>query len=347
MKPVSSFCVLIAIILFNIGCKDKSGTKSGNSDGNTVLAKADSSLEAINQRILDDPGNFQNYLDRAKYFGAKSQYKDALDDIDRALRADSTKGDIYLFRGEIYWFQKNVDGAYKEYEHCLRFESQNEDCLLKKAAIDIALANFDIALEHINTALQQDEQLPYAYYLKGRLYREIGDTTLSASSYQTAIELNPDFYDAYIEVALLYAAKRSDLALEYYTTAIGIQPNSVEAWYNKAMYLQENAGKNRSKLDQAFKCYDQIEIIDPQNATANFNKGYIHLELLGQFDSAAAEFTTAIQKFPGYSQAYYNRGLCYESLSNKASAENDYRAALKIQPTYDDAAKALSRVRGE
>ena len=347
MKRLTSLGALwLVSALLISSCKDKksNGNDQGNNNAGGV---ADSSLASLNQKILDDPNNFVNYLDRAKYYGTKNQYKDALDDISRALRADSTRGEIYLYRGEIYWFQSNVEGAYKEYEHCLKFEGENTDCLLKKAAIDIALNNYDIALGHINTALRKDEQLPYAYYLKGRMYREIGDTTLAASSYQTSIELNPDFYDAYIELALLYAAQHSDLALEYYNTAIGIKPNSVEALYNKAMYLQENAGKNRDRFDRAFDCYSKIEEVDPSNAAANFNKGYIYLEKLMKYDSASMEFTTAIQKFPGYFQAYYNRGLCYESMDKKAEAESDYRAALKISPGYTDAAKALSRVRGE
>jgi Tfp pilus assembly protein PilF len=50
---------------------------------------------------------------------------------------------------------------------------------------------------------------------------------------------------------------------------------------------------------------------------------------------------------PTYTKAFYNRGLCYESLNKRKEAEDDYVQALKLEPTYTEAAKALSRVKGE
>ncbi|MDZ4822573.1 MAG: tetratricopeptide repeat protein [Flavobacteriales bacterium] len=343
---ILSYLLILWFALASFSCKEKKKPDDGNVVGEDT-AIADATLTAINERIKSDPANYQNYLERAKYFGGRERYKDALEDISRALKADSTKGDIYLYRGEVYWFQKNIDGAYDSFEDCIRFENSNTDCLLKKASIDIALDNYDKALEHINNALRADEQLPYAYYLKGRLYKSIQDTTLAASSYQTAIELDPDFYDAYVEVALLYASQQSDLAIEYYNTAIDLKPNSVEALYNKAMYLQETGNGSVQRYQQAFECYDRMQEIDPKNAAANFNKGFINLEFLQNYQAGEVEFSSAIAKFPQYYQAYYNRGLCNESLGKMKEAEADYRKALDLFPAYDDAAKALSRVRGE
>jgi len=65
---------------------------------------------------------------------------------------------------------------------------------------------------------------------------------------------------------------------------------------------------------------------------------------LQKYDSAAVNFTNAIGVFPNYYQAYYNRGLSYESLNKLKEAESDYRAALSIEPTYTEAAIALERV---
>jgi len=195
--------------------------------------------------------------------------------------------------------------------------------------------------------LFRSDHLHKAYYLKGRLYAATGDTTLSASSYQTAIEVNPNYYEAYIEVALLYAAKRHKLAEEYYNSAIEIKPKSVEAWYNKAMYYQDNGAQDPTRYPKAFACYDTILSIDPKFSAAYFNKGYINLVYLKRYEDAIKEFTNATSVFPQYFQAYYNRGLAEEKLGHKKEAETDYRMSLAIQPDFTDAAKALSRVLGE
>jgi tetratricopeptide (TPR) repeat protein len=55
-------------------------------------------------------------------------------------------------------------------------------------------------------------------------------------------------------------------------------------------------------------------------------------------------FTQAIEALPYYHQAFYNRGLAWESLGDAAQAELDYREALRYKPDYTSAALALERV---
>ncbi|MBX7051931.1 MAG: tetratricopeptide repeat protein [Flavobacteriales bacterium] len=342
------FLVFLTIISFT-ACHNNGGNPSdaggnGGNGTNNQTETPDSVLEELNRLIAQDPNNYLNYLNRAKYFGDHDKFTAAMDDIRRAIAIDSTKADIYLYKGILLFDHEKVSEAYEEYKNCLRFDAQNTDCMLKKAGIDIVLGNYDVSRELINEALKINEYNAYAYYLRGRLYKTIGDTGLAASSYKTAIEVDPDYYDAYIEVGLLYAAQKNDLANEYYSSAIQIKPRSIEAWYNRAMFLQENGIKKKNRYKDALTCYDSILRIDPKFVAAEFNKGYVWLEYLANYDSSAFYFSRAIASYPQYYQAYYNRGLSFESLGKKKEAEQDYRAALSIKPDYSEAAIALNRV---
>jgi len=308
------------------------------------IAQLDSVLRALNQQIIDNPNDYTAYLARARYWGDKDFLPFAYKDILRAIAIDSTKADIYLVRGELYFKQEKVKEAYEDYSTCLRYDSLNVQGLLKKTGIDIVLGNHQIARGQLNTALRINEYEPEAYYLRGRLYKTMGDTNMAASSYKTAIEVDPDYFDAYLEVGLLYAAHKNDLAKEYYSSAISIRPKNIQGWYNKAMFLQETGYKKKERFNEAFTCYDSILAIDPNFVAAHFNKGYVFLEYLQQYDSAAKHFTQAVQIFPQYYQAYYNRGLCNESLKKRQEAEADYRQALALKPDYTDAAIALGRL---
>ena len=343
-----TFLIIFAAIAFaacNQGGKQPSDPSNHNGSGdNAEMETPDSVLVALNRLIAQEPGNYLHYLNRARYFGDHNKFEAAMDDVRRALAIDSTKSDIYLFKGNLLFDREKVSEAYEEYKACLNFDPKNPDCLLKKAGIDIVLGNYEVARELINEALIVNEYNAYAYYLRGRMYKTIGDTVLAASSYKTAIEVDPDYYDAYIEVGLLYAAQKNDLANEYYSSAIQIKPRSVEAWYNKAMYLQETGFKKKNRYKDAMVCYDSIQRIDPNFVAADFNKGFIWLEYLANYDSSAHYFTKALNAYPQYFQAYYNRGLSYESLGKKKEAEQDYRAALKIKPDYSEAAIALNRI---
>jgi tetratricopeptide (TPR) repeat protein len=336
------FYIPFSLAILIIACSDAKQPTTATENPSAIAV--DSTLTRLNAKIEKDPYNYKNYLERATYYGSIQNYVDAMKDIDRALVADSTQSEIYLLKGDMHFKMSNEKEAYNDYAYCLQLNSKNTDCLLKKAAIDILLKNYALAIEHINTALKENETLPYAYYLKGRYYKETGDTTLASSSYQTAIEVDPTYYDAYIEVALLYHARKHELAKEYYRSAIDLKPRLIEPWYNLGMFYQETGYKNKNNYKEAFICYDSIISIDKNFAAAHFNKGFIHLEYLQQYDSAIVHFTKSIEAFPKYYQAYYNRGLAYESLEKRKQAESDYRTALNIQPDYSEAALSLDRI---
>lgn len=341
------FYIVFALVLagcYNNGNNNTPVVTTESNGASDKQTPPDSTLSAINQRIAADPGNYKNYLDRAKYYTSQGLFDNAFQDIARAVTADSTKAEIFLVKGDLYWKRQQIKEAYNEYARCIELDANNTDCLLNKAGIDIAYRNYDKARDQINSALKINEFLPYAYYLRGRMYKELRDTNMAASSYKTAIEVDPNYYDAYIEVGLLYAEQKNDLAKEYYNSAIAIKPASIEAWYNKAMFLQETGFKDKKRYNEAFACYDSILKIDKNFVASQFNKGYIFLEYKQQYDSAAYYFTNAIQQYPQYYQAYYNRGLSYESLNKRKEAEADYRMALSIQPDYTDAAISLNRI---
>jgi len=347
MKVIAIISIC-ALVLLGASCKQTGGTKPGSNDSdapaNPGSSEVDHVLDSLNKNIELRPNDFQVYLDRARYFGDNQSYGRAFEDIARALAIDSTKATVYQYKGELFFSQQKVKEAYEEYKRCIQFDATNSNCLLQKTGIDIVLGNYDVAREQINAALKQNEYNPYAYYMRGRLYKTLGDTSLAASSYKTAIEVDPDYYDAYVEVGLLYAAQKNELAKEYYNSAIAIRPRSIEVWYNKAMYLQETGFRKKDKYAEAFACYDTILKIDGNFVAADFNKGFIWLEYLQNYDSAAYYFTRAVNTYPQYFQAYFNRGLCNESLNKKKEAESDYRQALALSPGYDEAAKALNRL---
>jgi tetratricopeptide (TPR) repeat protein len=187
--------------------------------------------------------------------------------------------------------------------------------------------------------LRIDPQHAKGYYLKGWIHMEAGDTALAISSYRTAVERDPDFFDAYLQMGQLHAALRNPLAVEYYNSALAIKPSSVEAWYGMGMFAQENG-----RDSVALACYARIKDIDPRNPLAWYNSGYVLLELRDQPAAARTEFRQAIKLVPTWADAYYNRGLTYELENRLDSAYSDYRLALELLPDMTLAAQGLSRL---
>jgi tetratricopeptide (TPR) repeat protein len=346
LYTVFTCCLLLAFTACETAT-DQDDSAASQTPTAPTSSPVDARLDSINDAIVGDPSNIALFVQRAALQNEAGARDEAYKDLDRALQIDSTSADVYFKRGNMYFEDQAFDKAIEDYRSCVQYDGDNTGCLLKLGQMETYLQNYTKAIQHINDALRNDEQLPMAYYLKGRIYKETGDTVLAASSYQTAIEVDPDFYDAYIEVGLLYAAAESDLALEYYRTATELRPQSVEAWYNMGLYLQQTGTKTNGRFYEAFDAYDKIIDIDPANATAPYNKGFIYLEYLQEYDSAATYFTRATELYPGYFQAYYNKGLALESLGRKEEALQEYNRALSLQPDYTPAALAKGRVLGE
>jgi len=329
--------VILIALTFTAGCASPGPSEEA------VLPTTDS-LTWLNARILESPLDPNGYADRAEYHLRRGELGSAMEDLALVVQADSTRLKARQTLGELRFGVRDFEGAIREWEGALRVDGRYAPALLSLAKVDVLLRAYEPALRRINAALQVDDRLDEAYFLKGRLYLETGDTIKAASSFQTAAEVNPDRYDAFIQLGLLYAAAHDDLALEYFRTARSLRPNSIEALYDEAIFLQEHARKDTGRFGQALALYDRILELDSANASAAFNKGFIHLEYLADYGEAEMWFNEAIARLPHYHQAHYNRGLAIESQGRNREALEAYDAALAIDPTYTPAAIAKGRV---
>jgi len=302
------------------------------------------SLAWLNDQVVELPNVPAPYIARGEYHLRKGDAGAAIDDYARAIMLDSSLVDVRHDLGLMRFDVRDFEGAVREWEGVLSTDPEHIPSILSLAKVDLLLRSYDPALKRINDALRLDDRLEEAYFLKGRLYLETGDTLTAASSFQTAVEVAPERYDAYIQLGLLYAAAHDDLALEYFGTARTLRPNSIEAIYDEAMYLQEHGTSDGTRYAQALSLYDRILSLDTANASAAFNKGFVHLEYLGQYDSASFWFEEAIARLPYYHQAHYNKGLALESMGDNSGALAAYNAALSFDPAYTPAAIAKGRV---
>lgn len=296
-------------------------------------------LDSINTLIVASPNKASLYEGRAKLFLSVDSLASAGRDLERAVRMDSANVQYRLQLGDLYYRTVQVEKAFNQFERAAQLDPSNTAAILKQAEIQLVLRNYQRSLNLVNDALKKDQHAAHGYFLKGWIHMETGDTTMALSSFRTAVEQDNQDYSAYIMLGKISAARHDPLAEQYYATAISLRPRSVEAWYNKGMYYQEN-GKDSLALD----CYRQIKEIDPNNALAWYNSGFIRLEHLHDLPGAKHDFSEAIRLEPGYTDAWYNRGLAMERANELDSAAASYQIVLGQRPGYDPAAVGLGRL---
>ena len=324
-----------------VGCQDGPQDPTG-SDG-SVLPALDSA-QHWSDHIVADPTDPARYVDRAAWHLRNGRIAEGLLDLNLAIEADSTHAPAWSAKADALYLTQAFEPCIEHLDACLDVAPGHIPCLLRRAEMHIHLRQYPEAFDKLNAVLRQAPLNHEAYWMKGMIYRDQGNSENAKSSFQTAVEVNPNFFDGFIALGLAYAADMDTLAIGFFQTAKDLRPQSVEARYNLAYFLQEHKPTQRRFLDRARREYQGIVQLDPSNAAASFNQGYIHLEYLQAYDSAVHHFSNAIDALPYYHQAFFNRGLAYESLNRLEDAELDYREALQFQPDYTAAALALQRV---
>lgn len=70
--------------------------------------------------------------------------------------------------------------------------------------------NYELALHYFNKALSIDPNLVGVIYNRGNLYSALHEWDKAIADYNLAIELNPQYYEAYIHRGIVYLEQKQD-----------------------------------------------------------------------------------------------------------------------------------------
>jgi tetratricopeptide (TPR) repeat protein len=335
------FLPIAAVVVSLIFACTNAGNKINVEDA-VISETVDSVLIAFNEKIIKDPGNPLNYYNRAKYlFETKKDFDGAVADMDRVFLLDSSKVEYFITLSDMYYTKGVVSKVQDLLERGININPESIDARMKLAELHLYLKEYKDCLNNLDKVLKTDKYNAKAYFIKGMAFKEIGDTAKAVSSFQTTIEQDPEYFHAYIHLGLLFSIRKNKVALDYLNSAIKINPQSIEAWYAAGKFCQDNG-----MLDKAKEAYFNIIDINPEYEFAHYNLGYIHSELLGDFKTAVEHYSNAVMHAPDYIEAHYMRGYAFERLKDKKNAEENYRKALDLDPTYTLAALGLGRIIG-
>lgn len=294
-------------------------------------------LVALNKKILDSPDDASLYNERAKIYLQFKQLEDAINDAKRAIRIDTTNAAFYLTQADIFFAANETRNAKDVLESVVKKFPENTDGLLKLGELYYFVKQYENAFAKINQALKVNENLAKGYYLKGNIYKEIGDTAKAISSLETAIEQDNKNPGIFLDLGLIYAAKKNPLAFEYYDNAISLNPSNSEALYAKAKLFQDI-----NQIKDAVVLYEKILKNEPTHTFTLYNLGAIEFGVNKNPNKAIDYFTNAINSNPKYTQAYFARAVCYQELKDNDNARADYSMCLHLTPNYEPAIDGLN-----
>ncbi|MGA3163237.1 MAG: tetratricopeptide repeat protein [Verrucomicrobiota bacterium] len=159
-----------------------------------------------------------------------------------------------------------------------------------------------------------------------------GRSVEAIEHYQKAIEIKPNYAEAYYNLGRLFAGQgRFAEAIGYYQRALEIKPNLAEAHYNLGIVL-DRQGKPGEAIDH----YQKALAINPDYAEAHNNLGMV-LARQGQSAEAIRHFQQALEIKPDYAEAHNNLGNALGDQGRYAEAAEHYRKAIEFKRDYAEA----------
>lgn len=218
--------------------------------------------------------------------------------------------------------------------------------------------NWPEAKKAFDGALTFDRKNSSAFYHRGLARLRTGDKRGAVRDFTTTVSLNPGNDRAYYLRGLVFAGERKDReAAADFTRAIKINGGFVQAYIQRGRVLERSG-----KLQEALNDLSLAIELEPGNAQTYLHRGAVHSKLgrereakmdfaravrldqkqiLSQAPSAAVpendlkslgDMDLTIARDPGNAEAYYRRGMLYDSMGNHQQALSDFSKSIELDP---------------
>ena len=187
--------------------------------------------------------------------------------------------------------------------------------------------DWEQAAEAYRQVLTVSPEMPQALYCQGLLLYDQGRLNEAIEQMERCVRADATRAIYHADLALAYqSARRLREAAASYRKAIELKPDFAEAWNNLGNVYRELGDET-----QAISCFDRALQLAPDLAEAHSNLAEMRLERR-QFNEALASILEALRLRPESAEIRLMLGDWYAAQNRTAEAVGPYRHALTIKP---------------
>ena len=219
-----------------------------------LMGKPQESLDALNQVLKFDDKNADVYLKKAKLYLIMKDYENCASSIQKTIEIDPNLADAYYFKGMALMENDKMDLAIESFQRSVNINQSHFDALMQLGYI-WEKKDVKISIDYFKSASKANPKSTEALYNLGLLYQDNGQPEKAILSYKEIIKLDSNNKLAFYNIGyvnLVYLNKYSEGA-ESFTKAIELDPNYIDAWYNRGLCYELLKDKQKATND-----YQQI-----------------------------------------------------------------------------------------
>ena len=196
------------------------------------------------------------------------------------------------------------------------------------------------ALSSIDLLISEYPNEPLLFNICGACYSENDQIVLAIEKFQKAIEIKPDYAEAYFNLGVAHQKNDHSMnALYNYEKAIELKHNYPQA-HNNLGLINMSLGN----LDIAVTSLEWALAYNPNYAEAHNNLGTAFQEQM-LYEKATKQYKKAININPNYAIAFNNLGISSEIMGLQENAIVNYDKGISINSNYSEAHRNLSSIK--
>lgn len=162
--------------------------------------KAVDAFSKVLAKATDDKLKKYCFIYRAFSYNGLNDFKNAIEDLDKAIELDPSDLASYTDRGKTKAYAKDLDGAKKDFLFILTKDStggQAEAAFYYLGKIAYSEGQFELSIKYYDKLLALAPKDSEAYFNRAAAKGMIMDVAGSIKDYDKAVEINPNYMEAY------------------------------------------------------------------------------------------------------------------------------------------------------
>eukprot|EP01104_Vermistella_antarctica_P011610 TRINITY_DN3259_c0_g1_i1.p1 TRINITY_DN3259_c0_g1~~TRINITY_DN3259_c0_g1_i1.p1 ORF type:complete len:828 (-),score=152.43 TRINITY_DN3259_c0_g1_i1:364-2847(-) len=198
--------------------------------GNYVAA-----IRFFSELLQEAPKVVAGYLGRGTAYALSGDLNSAIQDFTRAITLDPSCSDAWKRRGQSKAALQLDNDAIADLTKAMHICKDHEVCHQRGLAY-YKIKNYSKALSDFENASRLDASNPLSWNHMGLCLNGIGNPTAAIAAHKHAIELKPDFKEAFANMAQAYRDNGDfQNAEKYFSTAISLDPNYVHSYHLRGL----------------------------------------------------------------------------------------------------------------
>jgi tetratricopeptide (TPR) repeat protein len=137
-------------------------------------------------------------------------YDGAIDDLNAAIRLDQNNLCLFSHRARFWASKKNYDMAIEDYTHAIELDPTSPTFYSQRASLWAAKKDYERAIQDSTEAIRLDPSSGHRYHSRAKLWLQLEDFAAAAKDFATHVSFHPDTAYPYLDLALLLATCPDD-----------------------------------------------------------------------------------------------------------------------------------------